>query len=168
MYPYYTQNKEEKAKTLALSSKAEVSANKDDEDFSKYVLQMILSAIEQENYDMMYYNQLLNYTTDEEEKEVLRRIYLDDIKHFNLLKELYKCLTDEPISFDYDEIEIGDNITKEFKNSFEQKLENVELYRNILKSFLDTCIRDMLFEIITDEQMHAQKLNNLYNNRRIR
>ncbi len=123
---------------------------------------MILCAIEQENNDMRYYEKLSTCVKDEKDRECLRRIHLEDMKHFNMFSGLYTNLTGKEPIFEYDEIDIENPLAEEFLEGAEQKLENVELYRNIMMAFLDVGIRDMIFEIITDEQRHAQKLNQLY------
>lgn len=129
--------------------------------YEKYVLKMILEAIEEENESRLYFEQLANVVSNEEDKATLRKIYLDDTKHFNMLVELYKFLTGKEPKIEFEDIDIDYPLKDEFLDSIDDKLENIELYRNIMNSFLDTDIRDMLFEIITDEQGHIPRLYKL-------
>lgn len=164
MYPYYSKNLNDKNEVKVSSfENLNMEQENSQEEFENYVLDMILQALEQENEDMMYYEKLSTLVQDEKDKEVLRRIHLDDMKHFNMLNELYKDLSGKEPVLEYEEIEIDDKLPEEFLDAAEQKLENVDLYRNIMKSFLDVGIRDMIFSILTDEQAHSQKLNQLYN-----
>lgn len=162
MYPYFSNNTINKKEIKTYSYEKTDSDNDEQEEFENYILDMILEAIEQENEDARYYEKLSTIVKDKNDIDDLRRIHLEDTKHFNMLSELYTNLTGTEPNFEYDEIEIDDPLSEEFLEGAEQKLENVELYRNIMSSFLDIGIRDMLFEIITDEQKHAQKLNQLY------
>lgn len=134
-----------------------------DDKFENEILDLILEAIEQENEDSKYYKELLKLVENDKDKEAIRKIYLDDKKHFKIFSEIYKSLTGKEPIFEDEEIEIDDTLLEELEDSIEQKLENVELYRLILSSFLDVGIRDLIYEIITDEQGHAQKLTNLSN-----
>lgn len=162
MYPYFSENKESREEIKPLSYEKTDFDYDDQEEFQNYILDMILEAIEQENEDARYYEKLSTMVKDENDRENLRRIHLEDTKHFNMLSELYTNLTGREPIFEYDEIEIDDPLSEEFLDGAEEKLENVELYRNIMMAFLDISVRDMIFEIITDEQKHAQKLNQLY------
>ena len=165
MYPYFSENKEIKEikeEIKPLSYEKTDLDNDEQEEFENYILDMILEAIEQENEDARYYEKLSTMVEDENDRESLRRIHLEDTKHFNMLSELYTNLTGREPIFEYDEIEIDEPLSEEFLDGAEEKLENVELYRNIMMAFLDISVRDMIFEIITDEQKHAQKLNQLY------
>lgn len=167
MNPYF-QNKieEDEIKTNDLDDNLEDKLEEKfdlDDRFEDEILELILKAIEQENEDSKYFEKLANLIQNEKDKEDIRKIYLDDKKHFKIFSEIYKSLTGKEPIFEDEEIEIDDTLPEELEDSIEQKLENVELYRLILSSFLDVGIRDMIYEIITDEQSHAQKLTKLYN-----
>lgn len=166
MYPYFSKKDDEiKATSYEKADLMHTENNIDNQkEFENYVLDLIKGAIQQENHDMRYYEALSNMAPDNESKEYLRRIHLEDMKHFNMFSELYSDLSGKEPDFEWEEIDIDcNNLQKEFLKGFEQKCENIELYRNIMVAFLDVRIRDMLFEIITDEQNHMQKLNYLHN-----
>ncbi|MDE6181816.1 MAG: ferritin-like domain-containing protein [Eubacteriales bacterium] len=164
MYPYFSNNNISK-KEIKTSSYEKTDSDNDidnQEEFENCILDMILDAIEESNEDSRYYEKLSTMVKDENDKASLRKIHLEDMKHFNMLSDLYTSLTGREPNFEIDEIEIEGSLADEFLEGAEDKLENVELYRNIMMAFLDIGIRDMIFEIITDEQNHAQKLNQLY------
>lgn len=57
---------------------------------------------------------------------------------------------------------ISDNMAENFSNALFGELSAVEFYRKLYFAFLNPELRDALFEIITDEQGHAQILNYMY------
>lgn len=129
---------------------------------NKYLLDMIKEAIKDEQTDADYYGNLSEKVTEKDDKETLNKIKMDEIKHNKMFNDIYYQLTGERVETTPESVVIGDNLCEEFESSMFNELEAVEFYRKLLFAFLNLEIRDTLFEIITDEQAHAQKLNYLY------
>ena len=87
----------------------------------------------------------------------------DEYKHRRLFEEIYSALTGAaPLPHkNIFKPENIDNLTEVFTDSLFGELDAVELYRDIMFSISNTGIRDMIFEIITDEQSHADLINYL-------
>lgn len=130
----------------------------------EYILELIREAISDEYRDANYYEELSKMANTPEAQRVLRKIHLDELKHFKIFQEIYYQLTGEKAEVNYEKSEIEGSLAENYSKSIFNELEAVEFYRIILFSFLNIPIRDWLYEIITDEQAHAQKLNYLYTN----
>lgn len=159
MYPYFEEDIN-KIKTNDLDDRFDLD---EDDIFENEILELLLEAISQEDEDIRYFQKLEKMLKNTKDKDMIRKIMLDDKKHFKIFSEIYKSLTGKEPIFEKEEVEIDDSLIEEIFDSIEQKLENVELYRLLLSSFLDVGIRDLIFEIITDEQAHAQKLTQIHN-----
>lgn len=142
--------------------------NEDNSDYSelnKYVVGMLLEAILDEKVDAKYYDTIANMLTNEEDKKVFHKIHHDEEKHKKIFTEIYEIVTGNPPSEEdliVEEKPVSDNMLENFSKSIFEELGAVEFYRKIYFSFLNTEIRDALFEIMTDEQSHAQILNYMY------
>ena len=142
--------------------------NEDNSDYSelnKYVVGMLLEAIRDEKLDVEDCNTLANMLTNEEAKKAFHKIHHDEEKHRKIFTEIYEIVTGNPPSEEdliVEEKPVSDNMLEDFSKSIFEELGAVEFYRKIYFSFLNTEIRDALFEIMTDEQAHAQILNYMY------
>ena len=136
---------------------------------------LLVIALEDELYDKNFYKQLAKIINNKEDSEIVMQISMDEKKHYNYLCKLYKKITDYMPSLDdidiYKKVENKINkidkgkeydLTKTFASAIFSELEAVEFYRRLMFMFLDLEVRDMIYEIITDEQAHATKFNYLY------
>ncbi len=128
----------------------------------KKILEMLLEAIKDEAQWMEYLGKLMYITISPKNKELVRQIRLDDQKHYNMLIEIYNSLVGEKPEVTPIPLEISDSPRTEYEKCMLLKLQSIEFYRKIYFSFLSVKIRDMLFEIITDEQNNAVKFLYLY------
>ena len=129
----------------------------------KKLAEMLMMAIEDEIHDREHYKRLIHKVSDRDDKEILRQISLDEQKHERIFTDIYTKVTGKkPHVTNKKEHEPSDNILSDFEKSIFDETEAVEFYRQIYFSFLDLETRDMLYEVITDEQNHAVKLTYLY------
>lgn len=139
--------------------------NVDEIDYRRYIIELIMECIYDENYNINYYSELYNLATIQRDKANLRQIYLDAMKHLNMFSELYKMLSIEspPSLKNFDEVSLSSSeYLEEIQNSVEEKVQSANFYRMIMTLFDDLLIRDMLFEAMVDEQGHAQLLGGIY------
>ncbi len=127
------------------------------------VIDMINDALEDEYRDYYKYMALSEKMADGTDAETVKSMAYDEYKHRRLFEEIYTALTGAaPLPpkniFKPENI---DNLTEVFTDSLFGELDAVELYRDIMFSISNTGIRDMIFEIITDEQSHADLINYL-------
>lgn len=124
---------------------------------------MLIMAIEDEIHDKEYYRKLINKATCRDDKEILRQISLDEQKHERIFTDIYQKVTGEKPHISIKTVrDLSENVLLDFEKSIFDEMEAVEFYRQIYFLFLDVEIRDMLYEIITDEQNHAVKMTYLY------
>ncbi len=147
MYPYNLEQ-------IKIMSEEDSQKNK--------ITEMLILALEDELKDKDYYMQMMDQVNDKEVKEILRQMSLDEQKHYKYLSQIYKQLTGNEPVVQVGKVEISGNILEEITKAFFGELEAVEVYRRLMFLFLNLQIRDMIYEIITDEQAHAAKLNYLY------
>lgn len=131
---------------------------------SPYILELLTDFIKAEDSDTNYYKELSQKLPFTQESTILREISLDDAKHYKMLNDIYYKLMGERLEppLKGEVLDIGSDIAKEYEKAILSKLQKSEEYRKILFAFLNQEIRDLMLEIITDEQNHAAKLNYLY------
>ena len=127
----------------------------------KKVLEMVVMAIEESRQNTKYYFSLMGKVTSMEDKEIIRQIYLDEIKHDKMFSDIYIKLSGKEFVSSIAERRCSPYLVKEFEKNIFAKLDSVEFYRQIYFMFLNLEIRDMLFEMITDEQSNATKFSYL-------
>ena len=135
------------------------------EEINRYIIQMVTEAIKDEMEDSRFYSTIANTLEDENDSKIFYKIACDEKKHEKIFSEIYEMLTGESFSddgMDCDKKPISDNMAENFSNALFGELSAVEFYRKLYFAFLNPELRDALFEIITDEQGHAQILNYMY------
>lgn len=170
MYPYFSKNEnvdedivENNVSKSDLDDKEDIL---DKDDFRAYIIEALQEAIEDQQENVKLYEKIYNMITDEKDKNVLRQIYLNEMKYEKIFIEIYKMLTGkEPvIRPDEDvEIDIDDSLKEELEDAIEEQLEDIEFYRMLMSAFVDLPVRDMIYEVILGKQKNAQLLSNLYN-----
>lgn len=126
-------------------------------------LELFIDGIKEKAEDSKYYLNLSEIATSPTDKEILRQISLDIYKHLKIFEEIYFRLTGNmPPETEVMPVEVGENLLKEYEKAMFNELSNAEFTRKILFVFNDMEIRDMLYEIITDEQSNATKFLYLY------
>jgi len=135
------------------------------DDVNVYIIQMLIESIKDETADSQFYDELSNMLDNDDDVKVFHKMICDEKKHMKIFTEIYEILTgSEPSDEDMktDKKPVSEDMTKNFSDSLFNELAAVEFYRKLYFVFLNTELRDALFEIITDEQAHAQILNYMY------
>ncbi len=126
------------------------------------ILDLLIEAMKDERHDRVKYKMMMDMAKTDKEREQIKYAYEDEGKHYKMFQYIYYQLTGDQIDIPIPEVEKYDNLTDAVESSINGELEAVELYRKI-QSLLPTIgLRDMLFEIITDEQEHATRFTYLY------
>ena len=155
MYPYNIKNN---SKPIPKLNTARLTISADEQTLQA----MLNDAINDENRDFMYYQALSEAMSDSVDSEIVKSMSLDEYKHKRIFEEIYTALTGEQPTISVVETETDfSDIPAVLVNRLFDELESVEMYRDIMSAFEDNAIRDMLFEIIADEQSHADILNYL-------
>lgn len=127
------------------------------------LIEKIIEAMRAERHDRVKYKTMMEMTADPEIRKQIEFAYDDEIKHYEMFKQMYRQLTgqelDLPIPTD---IEQYNSLMEAVQSSIEGENEAVDLYREIYALLTDMQMRDKVFEIITDEQEHFGRFIYLY------
>jgi rubrerythrin len=118
-------------------------------------------AIQGELEAIPYYQALLELAPAAD-REDIRHIREDEERHAQTLSQLYSELTGRPpVTFPVEEPDLSSYL-QGLREAVRDELEAAEQYRDLYLGTLNHRIRDMLFEIMSDEQEHATRLTLLY------
>ncbi len=121
-------------------------------------LALVKKAVQGEREDELFYSYLISVAPTQEEKEIITSIRDDERKHNRMFREIYFGLTGQTIEPSPGEaFEQPVSYLDGVKKAFFGELSAVERYRDIRAGMPNRYYRDMVFEIITDEQKHANK-----------
>lgn len=132
-------------------------------DYDRKLLDLLREAMSDERQDYRKYGQMMEMTDNDEIIEQIQHAYQDEAKHYDMFQEIYEELTGSDIvKIMSAEQEHQKHLIDAVKSSINAELEAVELYREIRAMLRGKKYRNMLFEIITDEQEHATRFVYLY------
>lgn len=125
-------------------------------------LELIRDAVSSEKEDEMFYQYMLEIAP-EQDKEIIRSIRDDERKHFGLFRGIYTSITGQMLP-PAQEVRFTppDSYCEGLRRALFGELGAVEKYRRILFAMQDRVNINMMVEIITDEQKHADKWNYLF------
>lgn len=123
---------------------------------------LLKEAMKDEKADYRKYRKMSEMTDNREIIEQIRFAYEDEAKHYDMFREIYEDVTGKDIQIMAPEQENINRFVDAVKSSINGELAAVELYREIRAILKGKRHRDMLYEIITDEQEHATRFVYLY------
>jgi len=135
---------------------------KDDMNSSKNLIDLIIEAMKDERHDRVKYKMMMDMTKKDKIKEQIRFAYEDEGKHYKMFQYIFYQLTGKQIDIPIPEVEEYDELIDAVETSINGELAAVELYRKIQSMLPNIGLRDMLFEIITDEQEHATRFTYVF------
>lgn len=135
---------------------------KDDMNTSKNLIDLIIEAMKDERHDRVKYKMMMDMTKKDKIKEQIKFAYEDEGKHYKMFQYIFYQLTGKQIDIPIPEVEEYDELIDAVETSINGKLAAVELYRKIQSMLPNIGLRDMLFEIITDEQEHATRFTYVF------
>lgn len=121
------------------------------------VLDLIKEAMKDERHDRIKYKNMMEMTNNEKIKNQINFAYMDEAKHYKMYQQMYYMLTGKMLDIPAPPVETYTNLKDAVETSINGELEAVELYRKILSLLPNQKLRDMEFEILTDEQEHATR-----------
>lgn len=141
----------------------EVNQMKEGGETDEKILSLIEEAIGDEFRDYEYYKRLQALFDEAKDKETIRHISLDEMKHKKMLEDLYFKLSGrKPPLPKIEDIKITKNLLVELAKSIANEFDGTEFYRKLYFLFKKPEYRDMMFELLNDEHIHAGKLTYLY------
>ena len=129
---------------------------------SRKLLDLIKEAMKDEKHDNKKYRTMSEMTENKEIRENIRHAYEDEAKHYRMFQDIYEDLTGEEIEIQTPKVELADRFVDNVKSSIQGELAAVEMYRDIRAMLTTKKHRDMLYEVITDEQEHATRFVYIY------
>ena len=130
------------------------------QDYYKF-LQDIEAALADEKAAAKFYEMLMAMAPTNWQKEQIKHARDDEIKHYHMLHQLYLNLTGREPKVKEKEVKVT-NYLEGLKEAFNDELEAAEFYRRMMLSTYNQYIRDILFEIMTDEMEHASRFTFVY------
>lgn len=121
------------------------------------LLSLIHEAMMGEKHDREKYKNMMCMTKDEKIRKQIEFAYKDEIKHYSMFQNIMFALTGNLVEVPTPSVEHYDKLIDAVESSINGELEAVELYRKIRALLPTRQLRDMLYEIITDEQEHATR-----------
>ncbi len=121
------------------------------------LLDLIKDAMKDERHDNKKYRMMQDMTDNRDVKENLRFAFEDEGKHYRMFQSIYEDLTGEEIEIPTPKVDLEPRFIDNIKTSINGELSAVEMYRDIRAMLSSKKHRDMLYEIITDEQEHATR-----------
>lgn len=131
-------------------------------DYDGRLLDLLKEAMLDEKKDYSKYRLMAEMTDNKGVIEQIRYAYEDEAKHYDMFQEIYEELTGKEARIIPPEQESLNRLIDAVKSSIDGELAAVELYRDIRAMLRGRRYRDMLYEIITDEQEHATRFVYLY------
>ena len=129
----------------------------------KSLSDLLIQAMKDERHDRVKYKIMMDMTTDPMVKKQIKFAYDDEGKHYKMFNQIYYALTGKQVDIPLPtDIEKYDTLMEAVQSSIEGENEAVDLYRQIFSLLTNKQMRDMVYEIITDEQEHAMRFIYLY------
>ena len=132
------------------------------DEYDRKLPDLLREAMLDEKKDHRKYRMMMDMTDNKEVIEQIRFAYEDEAKHYEMFQEIYEEITGKNIQVTAPEQDKYNRLIDSVKSSINGELEAVELYRDIRAMLRGKKHRDMLYEIITDEQEHATRFVYLY------
>lgn len=129
---------------------------------SMELISLLVEAMKDERADRAKYGKMMEMTDDKKVKRQIQFAYDDEGKHYKMFQHIYHLLTGQMINVPLPEEKEHHSLVDAIESSIDGELEAVELYRKIKSLLPNRHLRDMLYEIITDEQEHATRFVYLY------
>jgi len=126
-------------------------------------LELIKEAVSGETEDRLFYEYLISVAPSEEDKNIIKGIRDDEIKHFGMFREIYREFTGENLPIVTDgKFQKPKSYCEGLRDALLGEQRAVEKYRKILFALRDRRQINKLVEIITDELRHGSLYNYLY------
>ncbi len=163
MYPYRSNKGFYQKTPINSRENAAASSAKQDLSQDKRLLELLNIAKEEINQSIQSYNALMANGAMENDMELLRNAYLDEIKHLQQLQEILYILSGETAQAAQGENQSASTVVQSppssaIEKTLLQEMEQTDFFRELFLCMPQTELRDILFEIITDKQDHCIRL----------
>jgi rubrerythrin len=130
-------------------------------------LKVISDALMGETEDQLFYQFLMGEASDDEEKDIIKGIRDNEMKHYKMFNQIYFELTGKHLSPPTEmKFEQPKSYCEGLQKALMGEQKAVVKYRKILFAMLNRRHINMITEIITDELRHLGLYNYLYSKNR--
>ena len=138
----------------------DLSQNKDVNE----ILQLIIMAMTDEQRDGDFYNELSKLNENVIDNRLLNDMFLNERRHEKMLEDIYVGLTGKtPVVPPATPIPISENMVENFELAFQNELEGIQLYRTLYLALQTPTLKNIVYEILSDQQQHAMIFSYLAN-----
>lgn len=138
----------------------DLSQNKDVNE----ILQLIIMAMTDEQRDGDFYNELSKLNKDPIDSRLLNDMFLNERRHEKMLENIYVGLTGRtPVVPPATPIPISENMVENFELAFQNELDGIQLYRTLYLALQTPTLKNIVYEILSDQQQHAMIFSYLAN-----
>ncbi|WP_058485908.1 hypothetical protein [Defluviitalea phaphyphila] len=114
--------------------------------------ELIEEAAKRERILAIYDNKIMESFEDELDRKRIYKISLNQIRHQKMLEEIYRGMTRKKLSINIKEPDCDDNLKSNLDRRIFEGFECIELYRKIYFFIVPMEWKQMMYEIISDEQ----------------
>ena len=124
------------------------------------LLQLLEIAQQETQQSLSAFDALMQNKALQQDVEMLRNAYLDEVKHLKLLQEIWYNITGKSQSQPQPKSTKTNSeaVRTEIEKTLLQEMEQTYFFRELLMLIPETELRDILYEIITDKQDHCIRL----------
>ena len=124
------------------------------------LLQLLEIAQQETQQSLSAFDALMQNKALQQDVEMLRNAYLDEVKHLKLLQEIWYNITGKSQSQPQQKRKKTNSeaVRTEIEKTLLQEMEQTDFFRELLMLIPETELRDILYEIITDKQDHCIRL----------
>ena len=136
----------------------------------KRLLELLCIAMDETNDNEAFYKSLMGHDDIAEDSEIVRNIYLDEMKHKKQLQDVHHLLTGKRYTPKDKEGKYpprrpqpsySKNLPSALRSALMDALEDADFLRDLLLAMTVGELWDIMFEIFTDKQDHCTRLNYL-------
>ena len=121
------------------------------------LLELLLAALRDEAQAAAGYTALAQ-NAPAEAAALLLPLAADELRHAAYLRELYETLTNQPAPEAAPAVSPQPYTPENLRRRLPEEWEDARNYRSLYLSFLNRDIRDVFFELMTDEMLHGQTI----------
>jgi hypothetical protein len=105
-----------------------------------------------------FYTQMMEQAEDPSVREYIQHARDDERKHARMLQDLYRSFTGRTFDAQVQPVQFA-NLAEGLKRAMDDEYEAMEEYRDVYLSTGNARIRNVFFELMTDELEHATRFN---------
>lgn len=119
----------------------------------------LIKAMKGEADAQAYYRRLVTMTHNPKEEEIIRKIFEDEIKHFNTFQMIFRMITGYDCVLPTITTPVISSYFEGVGKAIMDELQTYEYYRDIYLNSANNSIMNAFFQAFTDENEHAAYLN---------